>query len=175
MPALTIHAELSGMRELAARLDALSPQRELQDTIDQVGGDAQRILALVAPKASGALSRGIQFRSTGSLSGEVVSGVRNLQGANYTRWVRFGHGEIVPRPDRQIASVIATRNLRAPHSGRRPALRFVIGGRVVYAARVKAWHPPGGDFVDRARPQITAAVDRRVGELRERLIRQAIG
>lgn len=116
MPALTIHAEFAGLRELSTRLDALSAERELHTTLDEVGGDAQRILALAAPKATGALARGIRYRQTGALSGEVISTVRNKEtGFPYTAVARFGHKEIVPRPDRQIATVIATRTLRAPH------------------------------------------------------------
>lgn len=165
MPALTIHADFQGLRELVARLDLVDVRRDLGDTIEKVGGDAERCLQLVAPRDTGNLADHIKYSSTGALSGEVRSTARNKKtGFPYTGVTRFGHGEIRPKHDITI-----------PGSKRHPALRFVIGGRVVYVTHVRAWRPPGGDWARKADGQVRSAVDTRMRELRDKLLRDISG
>lgn len=156
MTALTVHARWEGLRELTQRLDRVDARGELDTTLGGVGLDAQQAFARAAPQDTGRLAREIAWRRTGLLSGDVVSPVRDPRtGFGYTGVTRFGHGEIVPKTGR--------------------ALRFVIGGKVVYRRRVGPWKPVGGDWALKAKPQIDSAATRRMGELRERLIRKIVG
>lgn len=163
MAALTIHATFTGARELAERLDRMDVAQDTADTVEAIGKDAVRCLQLAAPEKTGRLKRSIQYRTTGRMSGEVFEDARNPDsGYLYGPVTRFGHGPIVPKH----ASL---------DPKRRPALRFVIAGRVVYVKSVKAWRPPGGDWVDKADGPIRDAVRLRAVELRVKLIRQITG
>lgn len=161
-----IEASVVGARSLARELEQMARgiEPELRETQKALGEDAELIFAAHAPKGpSGRLSRGI----VSSVEGDgviVTAEARNpLSGYDYVRVTRFGHRvtRIVPRRDRSAASVVATKGKRG--TGRRAALRFSIGGRVMYRQSVKGYKP-SGDWAEKAMPQVQSAA--RVAEAR---------
>lgn len=140
--------------------DLLEGQKEL-------GRKSEVIFGAHAPHKSGRLIRGISsFLLGGSVT--VKDEARNpASGYDYVGVTRFGHGKIVPRHDRGSAFVLATKKRRASSRTKaRAALRFTVGGKVVYAAYVNAWKP-AQDWATAALPEVEAAaqaVAQRVGQ-----------
>lgn len=104
---------LAGVRRRLARTTQSTPSQAARDVVP--------VYRRVAPKRSGRLAAQIHAQDN-----EVLSTVRSAAGYPYTGVTRFGHRPAVPdRID--------------PKRGR--ALRFTIGGRVVYRASVRRYHP----------------------------------
>lgn len=133
----------------------------LEQAAYEVGDAAEQAMREAALKGETlALERSVrQVRSGrgGRVTVSVVAGARNPKtGFDYTAVTRFGHrGRIYPRSDRAPASVVATRRARA--TGAAAALRFTIGGRVVYARSTRGFHP-ASDWSDRGVPPTLAAM-----------------
>lgn len=106
-----------------------------------------------APKDSGRLAEEITHEVRGQAL-QVISPVRSPEGFPYTGITRFGH----------TVAFIYPRRARA--------LRFEIGARTVFAARVRGYNP-GSDWAARALPraneEVADAADR-IGRRIERAI-----
>lgn len=136
---------------------AASLKGDLFEAQKELGRKAEVIFGAHAPFKSGRLIRGISSFTLGS-GVTVKAEARNpTSGYDYVGVTRFGHGKIEPRSDRGSAFVLATKRRRATlRTKARAALRFTIGGRVVYAAYVNAWKP-AGDWVESAMPEVEGA------------------
>lgn len=137
--------------------DTLDAQREL-------GRHSEVIFGAHAPHKSGRLIRGI---ASIVLGGKVIvkDEARNpTSGYDYVGVTRFGHGKIVPKNRQFGATVLATGKRRGYTPGH-AALRFMVGGRVVYAAYINEWRP-ASDWATDALPEVAAeaqAVATRLG------------
>lgn len=104
------------------------------EELDQLAGRTTRIMAGVAPHRSGRLAARIhpEIISNGFM---LVSDVKSEEGYSYTGVTRFGHRTqyIYPR--------------------RAQALRFSIGGKTIFAKRVKGYHP-SRDWVESGIPGV---------------------
>lgn len=131
------------------------------------GAYAGRRLGKSTEPRSGRLVRGIKTVTAG-MSILIITEAKNPKtGYDYVGVTRFGHrGMIVPRPGREAASVLATGSRRA--SGRNAALRFVIGGRVVYRRSTKGFHPVT-DWAAEALPEIQRSTDQIMGKLARKI------
>lgn len=109
----------------------LSPA--LRRALIRLGPRLERIYSAVAPHNTGKLASEIrsEFRTPEQI--EVVSPVKSAEGFPYTGVTRFGHRSafIYPRTAR--------------------ALRFQIGGRTIFATRVRGYHP-ARDWADSGLP-----------------------
>lgn len=129
----------------------------------RVADDAEQILVMHAPKESGNMARRIRSRREG---GDIliVVDAKDERGYDYTGVTRFGHREarIVPKRSITIGNQTFNRRQSVVETGRplktggSAALRFMFGGRVMYARSVKAYHPKS-DWVEDALPQIRQA------------------
>lgn len=144
----------------------------LAEEIRGVGDDAELAFAAHARHASGRMARGVKAHQRGSIV-EVVVHARNPDGGyDYVGVTRFGHkGEFIyPRQDRRAAYVIDTKRRR--HTGKKvgdqPALRFVIGGRVFFRGRVKAFHPDH-DWAEDAMPEVREAAERGMRRAKQKI------
>lgn len=151
------------------------------DAVDSISADAVSAYRRAAPKRTRNLERGIG-RSDEARGGRRVTVVsaaaRNpLTGYDYVGVTRFGHraARIYPRLDRAPATVRATkrargRNTFSPVAGLRgnAALRFEIGGRVLYRRWVRGYHP-ARDWAEGADPAIDTAIEAAVERLEERI------
>jgi hypothetical protein len=145
---------LRRFRVVAAMLpsDTFDAQREL-------GRAAEVVFGAHAPFRSGRLIRGIS--SEGGGGGVIVKDIaRNPEsGYDYVGVTRFGHQVARIYPTHTAGSVLASGKAR---SG---ALRFSIGGRVLYRASVAGYHP-ASDWAEDALPEVRAeaqAVATRLG------------
>lgn len=150
-------------------LDTLEAQREL-------GRRSEVSFAAHAPFKTGRLIRGISSQESGSTI-IVKDEARNPEsGYDYVGVTRFGVREARIYPKHRFASVVlATRKRRKgellTHGydsfvDGRPALRFTIGGRVLYRASVAGYHPDH-DWAEDALPEVQAqaqVVASRLGE-----------
>lgn len=139
---MRFRVDTSRARWLAARLQAAAAGLlfPLHRELDALGRDVERIFAAHAPVKSGRLRRGVVSTRAGRMV-VVRATARNPQtGYDYVGVTRFGHRKawIYPRQAR--------------------ALRFVIGGRVIYAKRVRGYKP-ATDWRDEAMPAVRAAAD----------------
>lgn len=149
----------------------------VEEAIQGLAADSEIIFQAHAPKGTDTrLARGIRVQTLGSLTAEVVSTARNpVSGYAYTGVTRFGHRRLYIEPKRAISgragrapsSVISTRNKRS--QGRRAALRFIIGGRIFYRARIKSFQP-AVDWASQAMPQVHAEAKRATQTLGQRII-----
>ena len=166
MPDLHAQLEADPATIVLGRMRArLGPQ--LDRELDALGEDAEMIFAAFAPSKSGRLARGIVATRAGRMV-VVRSTARDpSSGYEYTGVTRFGHraAYIYPKA-RRSASVVATRGERA--RGRRAALRFTLGGRVVYASRVRGYRP-ASDWATDALPAVEQAADAAAGRLGRRV------
>jgi hypothetical protein len=137
----------------------------------EIGRAGEQALRSAAPSRTGHLRRGIGTSEETRAGRQVIvvhGEARNpLTGYDYFDVTRFGQrgARIYPRLDRAPATVVATRRGRAvntfsPIHGVRgnAALRFVIGGRVLYRRWVRAYHP-SHDWVEDADPAIDSAIE----------------
>lgn len=131
--------------------DTLEAEREL-------GRRAEVIFGAHAPHRTGRLIRGI---SSVLLGGQVIvkAEAKNPQsGYDYVGVTRFGHRVARIYPAQRFAAFVLDTKKRRK-SGRTnhpPALRLVIGGRVLYRASVPGYHPDH-DWAQDALPEIRAA------------------
>lgn len=122
--------------------DTLAAQREL-------GRRAEIVFSAHAPHRTGRLIRGIASIVLGDKV-IVKDEARNpASGYDYVGVTRFGHKAARIYPKHTPAVSLAN------GKSRRGALRFVIGGRVVYAASVAGYHP-ASDWADDAMPEVQA-------------------
>lgn len=102
------------------------------EEMDRLAGRTTRIMQGVAPKRTSALAGRIHPEI---ISGgfEIISDVKSEDGFSYTGVTRFGHRTqfIYPRKAK--------------------ALRFTIGGRVIFAKKVRGYHP-SRDWVESGLP-----------------------
>jgi hypothetical protein len=147
----------------------------------EIARDAVSAYRVAAPRRTGNLRRGIGTAAEIRGGREVITvggDARDpLTGYDYFDVTRFGHrvARIYPRLDRAPATVLATRRARAtntfsPIHGVRgnAALRFVIGGRVLYRRWTRGYHP-ARDWAENADPAIESAADEAERRLAERL------
>jgi hypothetical protein len=141
--------------------DTLEAQRE-------IGKQAEVAFAAFAPHRSGRLSRGMSSTTAGGTV-TVRDEARNpATGYDYVGVTRFGHrvARIYPKHRSFGAAVISTKNRRGGETlthgydsfNSQAALRFVIGGRVLYRKSVAAYHPDH-DWSEDALPDIEARAD----------------
>lgn len=162
-----IRAEVRGARGIADRMRGRA--RKVRPGIEaemrgELGSKARRLYQVAAPSKTRRLADRIGVQVAGQRM-QVVSGVADPRsGFHYTGVTRFGRGEVKPRTDRAPATVSDTRRPR--QTGSRAALRFVIGGRVIYARRVKAYRP-SRDWATKAH----AGARREVREAGRRVVR----
>jgi hypothetical protein len=99
----------------------------------------------VAPVRTGRLQRRIHAER-----GEVISDVADPDsGFHYTPSTRFGRGPVVAK--------------------RAQALRFEIGGHVIFRKRVGAWHPDG-DWAERGHDEAARIALERFGRMVDRAL-----
>lgn len=169
MAEIAIKARSVGVEAVLRRFVATS-NRLPADTLDaqrDLGRRAEVAFAAHAPHKTGRLIRGI---SSVVLGGKVIvkDEARNpTSGYDYVGVTRFGHkvARIYPK-HRFSAFVMASKQRRkSQRTQGRAALRFTIGGRVVYAASVAGYHPDS-DWAEDALPEVQAlaqAVATRLG------------
>ena len=167
----TFHATMK-TAEAQGRLVAFinTVNTEMSDAVEGLAYQMALIFSSVAPKGrTGRLGRNIrvssaQGRQSGGRFGTgrqfaIIASAKDSHGFDYVGVSRFGHlkPEIVPDPRRAIASVVSTRRLRAPHSGRQPALRIPlrVGAGAIYRHSVRGlqkghdWVSDGVDLAQR--------------------------
>lgn len=110
------------------------------EELDRLAGRTTRIMAGVAPKDTGRLAREIHPEIINQ-GFTLISNVRSEAGYSYTGVTRLGHrtAYIYPRKAK--------------------ALRFTIGGRVIFAKRVRGYHP-SRDWVEAGIPASEMEADR---------------
>jgi hypothetical protein len=109
----------------------------MREELDRLAGRTTRIMASVAPVATGRLAAEIHPEIIGG-GFMLVSDVKSEAGYSYTGVTRFGHRTtfIYPR--------------------RAQALRFQIGGKTIFAKRVRGYHP-SRDWVESGMPAVQTA------------------
>jgi hypothetical protein len=136
--------------------DTLEAQREL-------GRRSEIAFGAHVPVKSGRALRGIGSGLLGAVV-TVTDYARNPQsGYDYIGVTRWGHGKIEPKHRGFGAQVIATKRRRGGEtlthgydSFQSPsALRFSVGGSVVYAKYVREWRP-ASDWAEDALPEVQA-------------------
>jgi hypothetical protein len=144
--------------------------RILAEEMRGLGDDAELAFAAVARKATGRMARNIKAHARGATIEITVFARNPTSGFDYVAVTRFGHKVewIYPRADRvrRPAYVLATKRKRA--TGRNAALRFVLGGRVIYARRVRAFQPDH-DWADDAMPTVQRAADEAMARVKRRI------
>jgi len=143
-------------------------EREMRRTVEEIGDDAEVILAAHALRDSGRLARGIESTAAGNTA-IIRSTARDPKsGFAYTNVTRFGHRKEFIRPKGRgfQAFNVATRGRRA--RGRAATLRFTIGGRVLYRPYVKGFRPKS-DWVEDALPEIQREAERSSIRLGQRI------
>lgn len=140
--------------------------RVLFDEMRHLGVDAELAFAAHARHKTGRMARNVKSHVVGRNIEITVFAKDPTTGYDYVGVTRFGHKAefIVPRADRRPASVLATGRER--QRGHRAMLRLVIGGRVIFRGRVKAFHPDH-DWADDAMPEVQRSADaamKRVGQ-----------
>jgi hypothetical protein len=145
--------------------------RVLDRALHEIADHAELVYQSYALHKTGRLARGVKVQEIGGTL-YVTAVARNpATGYDYVGVTRWGHkGRIVPRADRAAASVIETQGKRG--KGRSAALRFVIGGRVLYRRSTAGFHPTT-DWAENAEPQIQAEVERIARETGRRI--EALG
>lgn len=141
--------------------------RILLEEMRGLGEDAELAFAAHARHKTGRMARNVKSHVVGQHV-EVTVFARNPEtGYDYVGVTRFGHkAEYITPVTRSAATVLATGRRRA--HGHAAALRFVIGGRVVFAKRVKAFHPDH-DWAEDAMPQVQLSADRAMRRVGQRI------
>ncbi len=137
---MRVTARVEGADRLASRfrLAAAELPTILQRELYLLARSHTRIMRSVAPHETGRLASRIQPEPRAS-GYQIISPVRSPEGFPYTGSTRFGRGPVVPRNAQ--------------------ALRFTIGGRVIFASRVGPYRP-AGDWADEGYPAAVAAAER---------------
>jgi hypothetical protein len=135
----TFKADVLGAGRIGNRMLRGSRQMKprMFEELDRLAGRTTRIMASVAPIASGRLAAEIHPEITGG-GFQLISDVKSEAGYSYTGVTRFGHRTafIYPR--------------------RAQALRFQIGGKTIFAKRVRGYHP-SRDWVESGMPAVQTA------------------
>lgn len=110
----------AAIHDIASIRENLEPK--LRQQLIKLGPRLSQIYAAAAPKKTGKLAAEIRSEFTGIDAIQIISPVKSATGFSYTRITRFGHNVafIYPRKAR--------------------ALRFEIGGRTIFAKRVRGVH-----------------------------------
>jgi hypothetical protein len=142
--------------------------RLLFEEMRGVGQDAELAFAAHARHATGRMARNVKSHVVGRNVEVTVFARDPTSGYDYVGVTRFGHVAefIYPKADRRPASVLATGRLR--QRGHRAMLRFIIGGRVFYRSRVKAFHPDH-DWAEDAMPEVQDSADRAMVRIGQRI------
>jgi hypothetical protein len=145
--------------------------RRLREAMREVGDDSEVIFQAHALHHTGRMGRGIKSDVVGRNVEVTVTARDPISGYDYVGVTRFGHRKafIEPRPDRAQASVVSTGGRRGTVRKGNAALRFVIGGRVIYRRRVRGFHP-SEDWAERAMPEVNANAERVMKTLGQRII-----
>lgn len=162
----SLRARIEDGDELARAFlrEAVRLREEVRGAKQDVAEDAELIFSAHALKKSGRLSRGISSRVIGE---DVIvrADARNPKtGYDYVAVTRFGHKVkwIVPRPDRQPATVRATGRPR--QTGPRAALAIPVGGKLIFRKRVKGFKPKR-DWAADALPEVETEAGERMAQL----------
>ncbi len=148
----TFKAEVIGARGAADKM--LRGSRQMRpvmfEELDRLAGRTTRIMRSVAPHRSGKLAGNIhpEIISSGF---QLVSDVASEEGFHYTGVTRYGH---------QTAFI---------YPRRAKALRFTIGGRVIFAKRVRGYHP-SRDWVEAGIPGSRAEASRSSERVGRRIV-----
>lgn len=133
----TIHGARALSRRFLRAAGLIKPT--LSEELVRMAPVHSRIMKTVAPKRSRALANAI--RPEGRAGGyDIVSPVRSADGFPYTGVTRVGHNVAWIYPNGQ-------------------ALRFTIGGRVIFARRVRGYRP-SHDWADDGLPAAQAEAAR---------------
>ena len=124
---------------------------EMARTTRFIAGFAAPMYRSAAPKDTGRLRRGIRAESRNG-DGVVTVDARSDKGFDYVPVTRWGHRKDVIRPV----------------NGQ--ALRFTIGGRVLYRASVRGYKPTR-DWVEVAAKKVEPVVDRYAGRFAREVTR----
>jgi hypothetical protein len=142
--------------------------RILNEEIRGLGQEAELVFMAHARKSTGRMARAIKAHMRGNTVEITVFARNPLTGYDYVGVTRFGHRmEFITPTVRSRATVLATGRRRA--HGRRAALRFVVGGRVVYAKRVRGFKP-ASDWAEDAMPEIKDSADRAMRRIGKRIV-----
>jgi hypothetical protein len=133
------------------KADTLEAEREL-------GRKSEVIFGSHAPHRTGRLIRGISSIFLGDKVIVRDEAKNPASGYDYVGVTRFGHKVSRLYPAQRFAAfVLATKGRRkTSRTSHPPALRFVIGGKVLYRASVAAYHPDH-DWAEEALPEVGAA------------------
>lgn len=155
MAEIKLRARIHGARALGRRFlraaGLIKP--DLREELARLMPVHSRIMKTVAPKRSGELASEIRPRPSGS-GYEIISPVRSEEGFPYTGVTRFGH---------RVAFIY-------PHSPD-GALHFTIGGRSIFAKRVRGYHP-ASDWARKGFPPAVAATQQSAQRLGRRIAAQ---
>ncbi len=131
-----------------------------QDVDEEVQGfltDNELAFQAVVPKDSTRIARSVHSIQKGPGQYEIIADAQDPKsGYHYVGVTRFGHKKafITPRKDRR-GNVFTISTRRRRQTGKRAALRFVVNGRILFRAKVKAYQPDH-DWVDSAIPEVRA-------------------
>lgn len=126
------------------RLAASSVEPETRQAVREAAEESVFIFRVKAPRRTGRLRKGIRASVQGDTA-TITAHARSRTGFDYVGVTRFGRRAITAR--------------------RGHALRFVVGGRVLFRKSVKAYRP-AGDWRDKALPaaeRTVAAAGARAG------------
>jgi hypothetical protein len=128
---------------------------DLQAAERELGRKAELAFAAYAPVKTGRLIRGISSFALGNGVTVKAEALNPESGYDYVGVTRFGHGVIRPKYRVQKKNAGIWLQERAPHLfiGKAGALRFTVGGKVVFAAYVNAWKP-AMDWAEAALPEV---------------------
>lgn len=149
---IALKARPVGVERIVQRL-RVGAERLPRDTLEaqrELGRRAEVIFGAHAPHRSGRLIRGI---SSSVLGGKVIvkAEARNPEsGYDYVGVTRFGHKVARIYPKGTSGSVLAN------GKAKKGALRFSVGGKVLYRASVAGYHP-ASDWADDALPEVRGA------------------
>jgi hypothetical protein len=181
----------NGVRQLERDFMIRSDERDLNATIirpgmKELGEDAVYALQNTAPFRTGRLSDNITAQPLKSITRpgvDIMVDAVNDQGFDYVNATRFGRRAVHAkrsrpgfRPDAGSGSARLARNPDAAIAAgqkrpfRRMALAFVPGppgSAPMYRHSVRAWRPPGGDWVRKAMPEVDALTEKEFRRIEE--------
>jgi hypothetical protein len=144
-------------------------QRITDEALTGLADDAEIIFASFAPHRTGQEARNIHTVKDGKGLTVEVEARNPTTGYDYVGVTRFGTRSyhITPVGWRGTAAVIATGRKRQRLRST-SALRFVIGGMVLFRKSTKGYHP-ATDWVEDAMPTIKGAADRRLEKVAKQI------
>ena len=154
MATITLRVRTLGVEGVLRRF-LVAASRLPSDTFDaqrELGREAEVVFGAYVPVLSGRELRGIGSDASGG-GVTVTDYARNPQsGFDYVGVTRWGRGAIRPK-HRQFGSYSLATGKRRSGGG---ALRFTVGGRVVFVKEVGPWKP-ASDWVTDALPEVEVA------------------